>query len=174
MARGIGNRTGRRGRSNRRAQPQHNEGHFNSGTPMDPPPAFKSGWKSIRLEEALGSTDVTLTTGNIRDALNTLGISANSIKLQKVAVWVMPGTAANEGLPQVILSLTDPIGKGSLGTRADTGQLSRSAKVSYSFSDALRETSLDLPSQGSTGIAYGLIAASAARGVFQISLQYNI
>lgn len=164
-------RAARRGNFSRQAR---NEGHFNNFTPMDPPNAFKSGWKAIRLEEALGSTDVTLTTGNIRDALTALGISANAVKLQKVAVWVMPGTAANQSIPQVLLSLTDPITKGTLGTRADTGQLSRSAKVSYSYSDTIRESSIDLPSAGNAGITYGVIAASAASGVFQISLLYNI
>lgn len=151
-----------------------NEGHFTNFTPMDPPPAFKSGWKAIRLEEALGSTSVTLTTGNIRDALTALGIAANAIKLQKVAVWVMPGNAANTALPQFDMSITDPITRGTLGTRHDTGQLSRSAKLSYSFSDTVRESSIDLPTAGSSGITFGLIAASAATGVFQISLLYNI
>lgn len=161
------------GRQARRPIVPHNEGRFHPA-PMDPPPAFKSGWKAIRLEESLGSTDVTLTTGNIRDALNVLGISANSVKLMKVAVWVNPGTAANQNVPQVILSLQDPVGKGSLGTRTDTGQLSRAAKLAYSYSDTVRETALDLPSQGSAGITLGVIAASAASGVFQISLLYNI
>jgi len=151
-----------------------NEGHFNNFMPMDPPNAFKSGWKAIRLEEALGSTSVTLTTGNIRDALTSLGIAANAVKLQKVAVWVMPSSAANGGVPQVNLSLNDPVTRGTLGTRGDTGQLSRSAKVSYSFSDAVREHSLDLPAAGQAGITYALIETSAASGVFQISLEYNI
>lgn len=161
-------------RSNARRLPaRRNEGHF-TACPMDPPPAFKAGWKSIRLEESLGSTDVSVTLGNIRDALTTLGIAANAIKLQKIAVWVNPGTAANANIPQVILSMNDPIGKGTLGTRVDTGQLSRAAHVAYSFSDTIRETSLDLPSAGQTGPTFAAIATSAASGVFQISLKYNI
>jgi hypothetical protein len=141
---------------------------------MDPPPAFKSGWKAIRLEEAIGSTSVTVTLGNIRDALTTLGIAANAIKLQKIAVWVNPGNAANTNIPQVNLSLLDPIGRGTLGTRHDTGQLSRAAHLAYSFSDTIRETSLDLPTAGTPGPTFAAIEASAAAGVFQISLEYNI
>jgi len=141
---------------------------------MDPPPAFKSGWKSIRLEEALGSTTVQVSLGNIRDALTTLGIAANSIKLLKIAVWVNPGTAANQNLPQVVLSLNDPIGRGSLGTRVDSGQLSRAAHLAYSFSDTIRDSALDLPAAGQTGAIFASIEASAASGVFQVSLEYNI
>jgi hypothetical protein len=141
---------------------------------MDPPNAFKSGWKAIRLEEALGSTDVTLTTGNILTALTTLGIQANAIKLLKLSTWVMPGTAANQGLPQVVCSLVDPLGKGTLGTRTDTGQLSRAAKLSYSYSDTIRETSIDLPTPPAQGLTLGVIASSSGTGVFQWSILYNI
>jgi len=141
---------------------------------MDPPPAFKSGWKAIRLEESLGSTSVTVTLGNLRDALTTLGINANAVKILKIAVWVNPGTAANAASPRVILSLLDPLGRGTLGTRVDTGQLSRAAHIAYAFSDTIRETSLDLPTAGTAGIAFAAIEASAATGVFQVSLEYNI
>jgi len=168
-------RRGRSGRGRRvLGRIPHNEGHFSRFVPMDPPNAFKAGWKAIRLEEALGSTDVTLTTGNIRDALNALGIAANSIKLNKISVWVNPGTAANQNIPQVILSIVDPLGKGNLGSRTDSGQLSRCAKVSYQYSDTIRECALDLPAAGSSGITLGAIAASSASGVFQFSIQYNI
>lgn len=167
-----GNMRGR-GRRGRRPVVPHNEGHW-TVAPMDPPTAFKSGWKAIRLEEALGSTSVTMTTGNIRDALTTLGIAANSVKLLKISVWCTPGTAANQNLPQIVLSLVDPIGRGSLGTRTDSGQLSRAAKLSYSYSDTIRETALDLPAPGSAGITLGLIETSAASVVFQYSLLYNI
>lgn len=156
-----------------RATPRENHGRFVVG-PMDPPPAFKSGWKAIRLEEALGSTSVAVTLGNIRDALTTLGIAANAIKLLKIGVWVNPGTAANQNLPQVVLSLRDPIGNGTLGTRVDSGQLSRSAHVAYSFSDTIRNTSLDLPTAGEAGATFASIEASAASGFFQVSLEYNI
>lgn len=140
---------------------------------MDPPPSFKAGWKAVRLEEALGSTDITFTTGNIYTALATLGIQANSVKILKVAVWVTPGTAANTNKPTVILAMRDPIGGGSLGSRADTGQLSRAAHVQYSFADAIRDVSFDLPSSGA-GVTYGQIQASAASGVLQVSIEYNI
>lgn len=171
-SRGGGGR-GRRSAVRRWISSSRNEGHFSS-PPMDPPSAFKSGWKAIRLEEALGSTSVTVTLGNIRDALTTLGISANAIKLMKIAVWVTPGVQANAALPQVVLSILDPIGRGTLGTRVDTGQLSRAAKVSYSFSDTVRETSLDLPTAGTAGAAFAAIESSAGTGVFQVSLIYNI
>lgn len=148
-------------------------GKFTSG-PMDPPPAFKAGWKAIRLEEALGSTSVNITPGTIRDGLQALGIAANSIRLLKVAVWVQPGTAANTNLPQVILALRCPLGKGALGTRVDTGQLSRAAHVQYSFSQTIRNISIDLPTAGQQGDPFASISSSAATGVFQVSLEYNI
>jgi hypothetical protein len=140
---------------------------------MDPPSAFKSGWKEIRLGLGLGSTSVTLTTQTIEDTLTTLGIAANAIRILKVAVWVMPGAAANQSLPRAILSVRDPIGGGTLGTREDTGLLSRAAHVHYSFSESLREISFDLPG-GGTAISLASIEASAASGDIQISIAYNI
>lgn len=171
----VGRRGCGRGRKTARLQrvPVVNHGRFGT-CPMDPPPAFKSGWEDIRLEEALGSTDVNVTTGNVRDALATLGITANAIKIMKISVWCTPGTAANATLPQVILSVSDPIGGGTLGTRTDTGQLSRAARLCYHFSDTVRESSIDLPGQGSAGVTFAKIATSQATGVFQLSISYNI
>lgn len=162
-----------RGRGSRAVGgPQLIAGGFSNG-PMDPPPAFKSGWKDIRLEIGLGSTSVTLNTWTIKDSLTALGIAANAVKLKKIAVWVNPGAAANQARPEVILSVRDPFGKGTLGTRTDTGQLSRAAHLHYSFSSAVRDLSIDLPSVA-PGIELAAIQASAALGVAQISLSYNI
>merc|ERR1712034_260195 len=158
VSRGRGGRIATR--QQRNPQP-HTLGKFVPG-PIDPPPAFKSGWKDIRLELGVGSTDVTISTGTIRDSLQVLGIDANAIRLLKVSVWVNPGTAANQGLPRVILSLNDPLGKGTLGTREDTGQLSRAAHLHYAYSQALREVSLDLPTAGSSGTTLFVVAASMA------------
>jgi hypothetical protein len=142
--------------------------------PIDPPPAFKSGWKAIRLGVAIGSTDVTITSKTIADALTTLGISANSYKISKISVWVMPGAAANQAKPEVLLSIRCPVGLGTLGTREDTGQLSRAAKVSYSFSQSIRDIAIDFPDAGGDGITLGVVAASAASGQIQLSISYNI
>lgn len=150
------------------------EGKFARFCPMDPPPAFKAGWKDIRLELGLGSTDVTLTMSTIGESLQTLGIAANSVKLHSISVWVMPGTAANASVPKVVLSVRDPVSKGSLGTREDTGQLSRAAKLKYQFASPLRSMPFDLPAQGTTGPTFAVIAASAANGSIQVSLSYSI
>jgi hypothetical protein len=164
----------RRNRQRQRLAPvqRQNEGKFVMA-PFDPPPAFKSGWKDIRLELALGSTDVTLTTWAIAEGLSVLGIAANAFKLRKLAVWVMPGTAANQSKPEVVMSVRDPFGGGTLGTRTDAGLLSRCARVAYSYSDAARELSLDLP-DATPGVELCLIAASQAIGVIQVSLSYNV
>lgn len=167
-----GSRGGRGQRGSGRAQPRR-AGRFTRG-PVDPPPSFKSGWKNIILGIGLGSTTITLNTGTIRDSLVALGITANSIKLLKVAVWVTPGTAANATKLEVIMAVKCPIGQGSLGTREDTGLLSSSATVSYSYSDTVRETAFDLPAAGQSGISLAAIDASQATGTIQVSLAYSI
>lgn len=175
MTRSGNNSRGRgRGRPNRTlVRAGAKPGRFTTG-PMDPPPAFKSGWKDIRLGIGLGSTSVTITSGTIRDSLTTLGIAANSFRVLKISAWVMPGAAANQSLPRVILSLRDPVGGGTLGTREDTGLLSRAAHVHYSFSESVREIAFDSPTSGTDGVTWASIEASAAVGDVQISLSYNI
>lgn len=171
-----GNRgRGRRARQSapRRNQLQVHPGHFVNG-PYDPPPAFKSGWKDIRLEIGIGSTSVTLTAGTIRDTLNNLGITANSYRLNKLSVWVTPLVDATANMPEVIMSVQDPIGKGNLGSREDTGQLSRAAHVHYSYSQTIREIALDFPTAGQSGIELASIATSHAKGAIHVSLAYNI
>lgn len=171
--RGNRNRRGGRGNRQRTPIPQLTHGHFSSG-PIDPPPAFKSGWKAVRLEIGIGSTDITLTTDTIKTSLDTLGITANSIRLLKLAAWVMPGAAANQNVPRIVMSTRDPITGGSLGTREDTGQLSRAAHVTYHFSEMIRQHALDLPSSPSNALTFGKIESSAATGSIQVSIEYNI
>jgi len=162
----------RRGRG-RRAPVRHDPvGHFSRG-PMDPPPAFKSGWQAVRIGVAIGSTSVTIGLQAVQNALTALNIAANAIKILKVAAWVTPGTAANGNIPRVIMSVRDPVSGGTLGTREDTGQLSRAAHVHYSYSQAVREHSLDLPGGGSDTLLLA-VEASQAQGDIQISLIYNI
>jgi hypothetical protein len=141
---------------------------------MDPPPAFKSGWKDIRLGIGIGSISVTVTSKTIKDSLTALGIAANSFRLSKIACWVIPGTAANQSAPELILSVRDPIGGGNLGSREDKGQLSRAARVSYSYSSAVREIAFDFPDDGSDGLTLFTLATSAATGEIQVSFSYNI
>jgi len=148
-------------------------GRFTDG-PFDPPAAFKSGWKEIRLEIGVGSTDISLSTETIKTSLTTLGIAANSIRLLKVAAWILPGVAANQTAPRVVVSMRDPVSGGSLGTREDTGLLSRAAHVHYSFADAVREHSIDLPGSPQDAIVFAKIASSQALGSIQVSLAYNI
>jgi hypothetical protein len=141
---------------------------------MDPPTTFKSGWKDIRLGLGLGSTSVNITSGTIRDSLTALGIAANAIRMLKISAWVVPGAAANQAYPRVILSVRDPVGGGTLGTREDTGLLSRSAHVHYSFAESVRELSYDLPTSGTDGVTWANVEASQASGEIQVSISYNI
>lgn len=166
-------RRGGRGGRQRTPIPQVTQGHFSSG-PMDPPPAFKSGWKAIRLEIGIGSTAVTLTTDTLKQSLTTLGIAANSIRLLKLGAWVMPGAAANQNVPRVVMSVRDPISGGSLGTREDTGQLSRAAHVTYHFAETIRQHAIDLPATPADAVTFAKVDSSAAAGSFQVSIEYNI
>jgi hypothetical protein len=157
-----------------RGTPQVNVGRF-TRCPPDPPPAFKAGWKSIVLGQSLGSTTVTITLDTLKTALTTLGIAANAVKLTSISCWSMPfgqDGAANSA-PRIVMSVRDPVGRGTLGTREDTGQVARAACLKYSFSDTVRETSIDLPTQG-TGPTIAVIEASLANGDFQVACQYNI
>jgi len=143
--------------------------------PVDPPPSFKAGWKPIILGVALGSTDVTITVETLKGALTTLGIAANAVKLTSISGWVMPfgGDGGGNTTPRLVMSVRDPVGRGTLGTMEDTGQVSRAACLKYSFSDTVRETSIDLPASG-TGPAIATFAASLANGEIQVACQYNI
>lgn len=149
------------------------EGHFVRSVPMDPPPTFKGGWKAIRLGFGLGSTDVTLTLKTIKDTLTAQDIPALAVKVYKIGVWVVPGAAAGQAKPEVILNVNDPVTGAPLGSREDTGLLSRAARVEYAYSQAVREHSLTLPASG-IGANLCRISASAATGTAQISLAYYI
>jgi len=167
-------RRGRRPRRTpQRSRPENHAGRFTSG-PFDPPTAFKSGWKAIRLAFGIGSTDVDISTQTIKDTLSALGIAANSVKVLKLSAWVLPGVAANQTVPRVIMSVRDPVTGGTLGTREDTGLLSRSAHVHYSFSDSVRGHALDLPDGPQDSTVLAKVSCSAALGDIQASLLYNI
>jgi hypothetical protein len=145
---------------------------FTTG-PMDPPSAFKAGWKSVRLQIALGSTEVTIYEKTILDSLNALSIATHSYRLQKISVWVMPDVTAGSVKPSVILTTFDPLGGGNAGSREDTGLLSRAAHLHFRYSSATRMTSSNFPPPQTTGIKLCKIEASHAKGDIQISLQYS-
>jgi hypothetical protein len=143
---------------------------FHKG-PSDPPSGIIDSWKRITLSFELqpGSTS-TITTTLIETELQSLGITAEAIRLHQIAAWAMSGTAANQSRPVLELDVRDVANVGSYGKRVDSGNLSVPAHLHFKWPPSVQQTSF---ATGATlkNIATAEITSSPS-GTMNVVLSY--
>lgn len=111
--------------------------------PSDPPSGTVDTWKSIRISFEIqpGSASIISNT-LVQTELNTLGITgAQCYRPIKIQAFAQAGTAANQNIPSVSLSVTDPTSAGSLGVKVDTGSLSVPAHLHFHYPKHITDAS---------------------------------
>jgi hypothetical protein len=113
--------------------------------PSDPPSGTVDVWRSIRISFEIQPGSASLISNTlVQTELATLGItSAQCFRPIKIQAFAQAGTAANQNIPTVELSVDDPTNGGNLGVKKDTGSLSTPAHLHYHYPQHITQGSFN-------------------------------
>lgn len=120
----------------------------------DPSYGSKEFWKYVKLTFELQPGSPSLFTNALLvTELANIGVTTSCYSPIKLSVFAQPGTAANQNIPNVSLTIFDPVNGGTLGERLDYGSLNQPANLHYRWPDSVSGASFGITTTRSIATA---------------------